>query len=183
MNLCFYSMRMYFPLLFTCLVFSASSLLAQEVQTYTNKKNQYSLELPASWQLQQSPSQRIDMQALSPPEPADKVRENVNTVAYPTPAPSLDEFYAAAKAYLAQNTDGWELLKEGELETQGGERVLYLIETHTNQQNRQKMQHIAYFYFKPGLGLILTCTAIPETFEAYKERFERIATSFRWSNK
>jgi hypothetical protein len=183
MNRCYYSIRMYFPLLFTCLVFSAGSLSAQEVQPYTHKKNQYSLALPASWQLQQSPSPRIDMQALSPPEPADKVRENVNTVAYPTAAPSLDEFYAAAKAYLAQNTEGWALLKEGELETPEGERVLYLIETHTNKGNGQKMQHMAYFYFKPGMGLILTCTAIPETFEAYQERFERIATSFRWSNK
>lgn len=165
------------------LLMGTNAFAQGEYKTFTSPQHLYTIEIPASWDTSPSFNKRIDFQALSPVEPSDKVRENVNAVVYQLKAPSLDEFYQVAKASLAQSSEEWELIAEGESETADGSRMLYLINTHPNGQSKQEMKSLVYFYYKTGTGIILSCTAIPETFEAYRERFEQIAKSFRWNNE
>lgn len=165
-------------------IISIPVCLAQESQTYINEKNGYTIKLPLSWNINnQFINDRVDVTALSPIEPGDQVRENVNTVAYNINSDSLDEFYKLAKASLTKSMEDWILVSEGELVTDdNATRILYLINTHPNSMSKKTMMDVVYFYYRPGKGIILTCTAVPETFSQYKSIFEQIALSFAWSN-
>ncbi|MGB2754571.1 MAG: hypothetical protein WBD75_10330 [Phycisphaerae bacterium] len=145
---------------------------------YYKKAEGFSIRFPAEWEQKENVMGSVVI-ALSPAEGADDAfRENVNVVVEALPSPmTLDEYFNLSMANLRK------LLTEArqpEIADAriGGEAAKQVVYQTTMGQIRVKS--MLYVAVKGQRGYAVTCSATPDSFDAYKARFEEIAGTFRF---
>jgi hypothetical protein len=145
---------------------------------YYKKQEGFSIRFPAEWEQKENVMGSVVI-ALSPAEGADDAfRENVNVTVEALPSPmTLDEYFNLSMANLKN------LLSEGQEPevsdaTLGGEKAKRFVCQMTMGQINVKST--VYVAVKGTRGYLLTCSATPDSFDAYKARFEKIAGTFRF---
>ena len=145
---------------------------------YYKKAEGFSIRFPAEWEQKENVMGSVVM-ALSPAEgEADAFRENVNVTVEALPSPmTLDEYFNLSMVNLGK------LLTEGRQPevsdaTLGGEKAKRVVcQMMMGQINVKSTVYVAV---KGTRGYSLACSATPDSFDAYKARFEEIAGTFRF---
>jgi hypothetical protein len=151
---------------------------APEPGRYYKKQDGFSIRFPAEWE-QKENVMGTTVMALSPAEGAgDTFHENVNVTVEALPSPmTLDEYFNLCMVNLGK------LLAEGRQPevsdaTLGGEKAKRVVYQTTIGQIG--VNGTLYVAVKGNRGYALTCSATPDSFDAYKARFEEIAGTFRF---
>ena len=145
---------------------------------YYKKQEGFSIRFPAEWEQKENVMGTVVI-ALSPTEGADDpFRENVNVTVETLPSPmDLDEYFNLSMTNLKK------LLTETRQPevtdtTLGGEKAKRVVYQTTMGQIGVK--GMLYVVVKGNRGYALTCSAAPDSFDAYKARFEEIVGTFRF---
>jgi hypothetical protein len=145
---------------------------------YYKKQEGFSIRFPAEWEQKENVMGTVVI-ALSPAEGADDpFRENVNVVVEALPAKmDLEKYLELSMANLKNLLSAG---REPEVSdtTLGGEKAKRVVYQTTMGQIGVK--GTLYVAVKGGRGYALTCSATPDSFDAYKARFEEIAGTFRF---
>ena len=165
------------------LAFLAASLAgcssgSPEPGRYYKKEDGFSIRFPEDWERKENVMGTVVI-ALSPAQGADDAfRENVNVTVETLPSPmTLDEYFNLSMVNLGK------LLTEARrpevadarIGGEAAKRVVY--QTTMGQIGVKGMLYVAV---KGNRGYALTCSATPDSFDAYKARFEEIAGTFRF---
>jgi hypothetical protein len=145
---------------------------------YYKKEDGFSIRFPEDWERKENVMGTVVI-ALSPAQGADDAfRENVNVTVETLPSPmTLDEYFNLSMVNLGK------LLTEARkpevadarIGGEAAKRVVY--QTTMGQIGVKGMLYVAV---KGNRGYALTCSATPDSFDAYKARFEEIAGTFRF---
>jgi len=155
-----------------------SSFSTQAQEWKTLKENNYEIQYPANWQLNQSGAMSTSFLFLSPLSSAeDQFQENVNLLIQDLSAHNLD-------------LDAYSKLSTGQIETMmpGGK----LISSERLKKNGQEFQKVVYLGTQGDFNLkfeqfywvinnkayVLTLTCEANQFDVYKQTGEKILTSF-----
>jgi len=145
---------------------------------YYKKAEGFSIRFPAEWEQKENVMGTVVI-AVSPAEGADDpFRENVNVVVETLPATmDLEEYFKLNMANMEKMfTTGQQ--PEVSDTTFGGEKAKRVVYQTTMGQIGVK--GTLYVAVKGNRGYALTCSATPDSFDAYKARFEEIAGTFRF---
>ena len=145
---------------------------------YYKKQEGFSIRFPEDWEQKENVMGTVVI-ALSPAQGADDAfRENVNVTVEALPSSmDLEKYLELSMANLKN------LLSEGQEPevsdtTLGGEKAKRFVCQMTMGQINVKST--VYVAVKGTRGYLLTCSATPDSFDAYKARFEEIAGTFRF---
>jgi len=145
---------------------------------YYKKAEGFSIRFPAEWEQKENVMGTVVI-ALSPAEGADDpFRENVNVVVEALPSPmTLDEYFNLSRVNLGKLlTEARQPeIADARIGGEAAKRVVY--QTTMGQIGVKGMLYVAV---KGNRGYALTCSATPDSFDAYKARFEKIAGTFRF---
>jgi len=145
---------------------------------YYKKQEGFSIRFPAEWEQKENVMGTVVI-ALSPAEGADDpFRENVNVVVEALPSPmTLDEYFNLSRVNLGKLlTEARQPeIADARIGGEAAKRVVY--QTTMGQIGVKGMLYVAV---KGNRGYALTCSATPDSFDAYKARFEKIAGTFRF---
>jgi len=145
---------------------------------YYKKADGFSIRFPAEWEQKENVMGSVVI-ALSPAEgAADTFRENVNVTVESLPSPmTLDEYFNLSMANLKNLLSAGQEPEVSDT-TLGGEKAKRVVyQTTMGQIDVKGMLYVAV---KGNRGYALTCSATPDSFDAYKARFEEIAGTFRF---
>jgi len=142
------------------------------------KQDGFSIRFPAEWEQKENVMGTAVM-ALSPAEgEADTFRENVNVTVEKLQSPmDLEKYLELSMANLKK------LLAAGQAPevsdaTLGGEKAKRVV--YQTTMGPIGVKGALYVAVKGRRGYALTCSATPDSFDAYKARFEEIAGTFRF---
>ena len=145
---------------------------------YYKKQEGFSIRFPAEWEQKENVMGTVVI-ALSPAQGADDAfRENVNVTVETLQSPmDLEKYLELSMANLK------DLLSAGQEPevsdtTLGGEKAKRVVyQTTMGQINVKEMLYLAV---KGNRSYAITCSATPDSFDAYKAQFERIVGTFRF---
>ena len=144
---------------------------------YYAQADGFSIRFPADWG-QKENVMGTRVVAMSLQEPGDTFRENVNVVVEDLPSPMDVETYAALSLKnLSRLLSAGEQpdVADAELGGVAAKRVIY--ETVMGQLRVKGMVILAV---RGRRGYAVTCSATPETFDAFRPTFDEIAGTFRF---
>jgi len=145
---------------------------------YYKKQEGFSIRFPAEWEQKENVMGTVVI-ALSPAEgEADTFRENVNVVVEALPTPMDLEKYLELTVANLKNLLSAGQEPEVSDATLGGEKAKRVVYQTTMGQIGVK--GTLYVAVKGNRGYAITCSATPDSFDAYKAQFERIAGTFRF---
>jgi hypothetical protein len=149
----------------------------QPYQQYYDEVEKFYISFPQHWKYVRQQDNAIKLVIFRTKEtPADIPRENVNLNFISAPNANVNEGYAKLKSALLKGST--QLVEEGEFEVDH-QKVKWLIETHQNKVSGEPMKNYAFAHYAKDRIVIMTCTALLNTFDTHKETFEKIARSFR----
>ena len=145
---------------------------------YYKKQDGFSIRFPESWEQKENVMGTVVM-ALSPPEGADDAfRENVNVAVESLPTPmDLEKYLELSMANLKNLFSAGQEPEVSDAALGGGQAKRIVYQTTMGQVHVKGMLCLAV---KGRRGYTVTCSATPETFDAYKEPFEKIVETFRF---
>ena len=154
---------------------SISFSYSQETVKYHNKTDGYSVVFPADWDIQED-YMGASVIALSPQETGDTIRENVNVVIQPmVDEMTLDEYVdfniSSMEMYLTDFS-----VEDSEPVLINGIEAELMIYYHT--MGRLRFKVMVYIFIFNNTAYAVTCTAVPDSFELFREVFEKIVLSF-----
>jgi hypothetical protein len=152
-------------------------LLEQPYQRYYDEIEKFSIEFPQHWKYVKQENKPIKLIVYRTKEAiGDIPRENINLNFISEPDSNVDEGYAKLKNALLKG--GSQLVEEGEFNIDD-KKVKWMIETHQNTVSGEAMKNYSFTYYSKNRIIVMTCTALVNTFEKHKETFEKIARSFK----
>ncbi|MVN22147.1 hypothetical protein [Mucilaginibacter arboris] len=158
------------------LFFAGKNSIAQTLKTYKDATNHFEISIPANWSVTKS-NPRLKFIAIRPQtEEYTSVPENINLNFIEAPDVNLDAAYAMS---IESNSalDGFiAVTKKG---TAADGRYKWYVNTHKDLQNNLTLQTIVFVYYYKQKAILLTCTALPESFEKYNPVFFKIANSLK----
>ena len=145
---------------------------------YYKKQDGFSIRFPAEWEQKENVMGSVVM-ALSPAEgEADAFRENVNVMVEALPSKmDLEKYLELSMANLKKLLSAGQEPEVSDT-TLGGEKAKRVVCQMTMGQINVKST--VYVAVKGTRGYSLACSATPDSFDAYKARFEEIAGTFRF---
>jgi len=145
---------------------------------YYKKQDGFSIRFPAEWE-QKENVMGAAVIALSPAEGADDTfRENVNVVVEALPTPmDLERYFDPSMAILKNPLSAGQEPEVSDVAL-GGEAAKRVVYRMTMGQVAVKS--LLYVAVKGRRGYAITCSATPDSFDAYQARFEEIAGTFRF---
>jgi len=165
------------------LVFLSASLAGcssgePEPGRYYKKADGFSIRFPAEWEQKENVMGTVVM-ALSPTEGADDpFRENVNVVVEALPSPmTLDEYCNLSMTNLKKLLAVGQEPEVSDATLGGGKAKQVVYQTTVGQIG---VKGALYVVVKGNRGYALTCSATPDSFDAYQARFEEIVGTFRF---
>ena len=145
---------------------------------YYKKQEGFSIRFPAEWEQKENVMGTAVM-ALSPAEGAgDTFRENVNVTVEALPTPmDLEKYFELSLLNLKKLLDGGQPPEVSDA-TLGGEKAKRVIyQTTMGQIGVKGMLYVAV---KGNRGYALTCSATPDSFDAFRPTFDEIVGTFRF---
>jgi hypothetical protein len=172
----------------TLIVFVLISLLPVSAQTEGNltlvnyycQRGEFTIGLPENWEKEeQDVGQGIWMLLVSSPNepPNDFFSENINVVIVPADTSSLRDANAKGINMLKQNTIQFQLLDQG-LSKMGVNDVAWFI--HTNNYQGHTIKVLKVTIINRNKMYLVTCTALPITFDHYRPVFDQIVSSIKF---
>ena len=157
---------------------------------YKNDQLGLSLGFPKDWQVRQDMSEgEAPFFGLSPQESADDpYHENITLVIDGLPTPmDAQKYLELGASKMKEHLKGF---KRGSLEKyetlvpgseKGGVRksLAGLKMTYKHEVEGQAFQSVLYVFIKDQKAYVITCAALPQTFEKYAPIFDRVAASLR----
>ena len=145
---------------------------------YYKKADGFSIRFPAEWEQKENVMGTVVI-ALSPAEgEADAFRENVNVVVETLPTPmDLGKYLELSMANLKKLLAVGQAPEVSEA-TLGGEKAKRVVYQMTMGQISVKST--LYVAVMGRRGYAITCSATPDSFDAYQEPFEKIVETFRF---
>ncbi len=149
----------------------------QPYQQYYDEQEKFYVSFPQHWKYVRQQDTPVKLVLFRTKETADDTpRENVNLNFISAPNANVEAGYADLKNALLKR--GSQLVQEGEFEVDR-KKVKWLIETHLNKVTGEPMKNYSFAYYANDRLIVMTCTALLDTFDKHKETFEKIARSFR----
>lgn len=150
--------------------------MAQTFKTYKDAANHFEISIPANWQVTQA-NPRLKFIAIhSQTEDHNTVPENINLNFIDAPNGNLDAAFAMS---IESNSalDGFIAVTKKGAAANG--HYKWYINTHKDLQSNLALQTIIFVFYYKQKAVLLTCTALPESFEKYNPVFFKIANSLK----
>jgi hypothetical protein len=145
---------------------------------YYNEKYGFSVNFPSGWELQNGREEGEVIMALSPfSDDQDLFQECVNIVYESLPKKmDMDEYFNLSINNCRKELTDFELFEHGQasIGKYEAKRLVY-----SNRFDTLQIKAEAYILMKGRKVYIITCSALPEQFDVYRDKFEEIAKSFR----
>jgi hypothetical protein len=150
---------------------------AQGLMPYTYAPGGYTISFPIGWEQRVLATGPI---ALSQPQfPGDTFRENVNVVHEQLPSMMNSMQYAMASLpAMTTQLQAFAIIEQGQVIPGNPTSGYYIVYQHTMNQ---RLQAIAYFQTGVTRGYVVTCTALPHTFEQFRAIFAQVAMTFMYN--
>lgn len=170
---------MKFRLLFSTILilfFAGKNSIAQTLKTYKDAVNHFEIAIPANWSVTQS-NPRLKLIAIGP-QTSDytSVPENINLNFIDAPNASLDAAYAMS---IESNSSLNGFISVDKKGTSVNNKYKWYINTHKDLQNNITLQTIVFVYYYKQKAILLTCTAMPQSFDKYNPIFFKMANSLK----
>lgn len=150
---------------------------AQEPGRYHNENEGFSLTVPQDWDVQENVSGAAAIVWSPMTGPDDHYRESVNVAVKQLPeGMNLEAYDKKCRSILGTIATDLNIEKAITAEVGDTPARMFVYTHRTGQVNLKTLQ---YIMIKDGKGFVITCTAAPETYAEYKERFQETAQSFR----
>ncbi|MEC5146800.1 hypothetical protein [Chitinophaga sp. 212800010-3] len=152
---------------------------AQELVTYRDSVNRFSVGIPAGWRIIKNIKQpSIKLMALA--VPADSTQKatgnfNINVIAEPSANP--DTIIKKLLSYTSLNPY-FRILDSGSI-VQQRKRMIWLDEVHKNTHATDTVFASLYVSWADGKAYILTATAPVQMAAQYKDLFHQIGSTFK----
>lgn len=148
-----------------------------EPGVFTSAKDGFSIRFPADWEKQENVG-GCAVDGISPAEGADDLfREHVAVVVEPIPATmTLAAYLDLNLANLHKIVPEGEAMEIGDSTITGQEAKTL---TYTLAIGKVRVRSLVYLLVHQGRGYTVTCCALPETFDRFKDRFAEIAGTLR----
>ena len=145
---------------------------------YYKKQEGFSIRFPEDWEQKENVMGTVVI-ALSPAQGADDAfRENVNVTVEALPSSmDLEKYLELSMANLKNLLSAGQVPEVSDT-TLSGEKAKRVVYQTTMGQTGVK--GTLYVAVKGNRGYALTCSAAPDSFDAYKASFEEIAGTFRF---
>ncbi len=139
---------------------------------------EYSIEYPAHWELNDSKMMGTSFLLLSPlRSPDDLFRENVNLMAEDLRGQELglDEYVGLALQQMQRLITDGQLLESERLQAHGKDyhRILY-----TGKQGIFELKFLQYCWIRAGQAQVLTLSCEAKEYDNYREEGEKVMNSF-----
>jgi hypothetical protein len=151
--------------------------VALEPGRYSNKPDGFSVVFPPDWE-QKENMMGSKVAAMSPLQPGDTFRENVNVVVENLTSPMDVETYSALNLTNLSRlmpAGAQPDVADAELGGVAAKRIIY--ETVMGQVRIKGMMILAV---QGRHGYAVACSATPETFDAFRPTFDEIVGTFRF---
>lgn len=150
----------------------------KEPDRYYNKDEGFSIKLPNEWEKKEG-FMGTTIVTWSPQESsADQFRENVNVAVEELPkALSLEEYFQLSLANLSKLMTDFQEHEKGQLSIDNND-AKWLIYSH--RMGTVKLKVLVYMLVKGRRGYAIVCSAAPEQFLKYRDKFEEIVQSFKF---
>ncbi|MEW6525995.1 MAG: PsbP-related protein [Spirochaetota bacterium] len=147
---------------------------------YSDEYN-FSIVFPKYWEIQQQ-EMGAAVIALSPEEGSrDDFRENIAiTVEEVTDDSTLEKYFELSQKNLKSYSKDYRLMYKN---TTWLARKPAMILGFTYTMSGLKLKVLQYYCLNEGKAYVITCTALPHTFDRYEETFLKIVRSFRFEKK
>jgi hypothetical protein len=158
--------------------FDCGCAAQKEPGRYHSKESESSIKLPDSWETREGVMGTAVI-ALSPREGAtDEFRENVNVVVEELPSGmALEGYIEASLSNMRKLATDYNQVEDGRTTIDGvdASRLVY-----THRMGQLDLQCLLYIIVKGRRGYNVTCSALQDTFETHRGRFEEIVATFRF---
>lgn len=144
----------------------------------TLENNDYSIQYPNDWELQQNGQAGTKFILLSKlVTPQDQFRENVNLLIQDLTGQNinLDKYTAISEGQIKTMIKNGTILESKRIRTNGKE---YQKEVYTGDQAMYKLKFEQYYWVIGTKAYVLTFTAELSNFDSYKTDGEKILNSF-----
>ena len=143
---------------------------------YRTREHGFGIIPPAGWETQEGTGMP-GVAFLSPPQgPGDMFRENVNVVVEKLPSAMTTEEYAkACSDMMAIGMTDFRSVSETAVEVNGRTAMRYVS---TYRVGSNDIKAISYLTAKGKKGYVITCTALPNSFDEFEKTFEECCRTF-----
>jgi len=164
-----------FVIILSCLLGNCSS---KDPDRYYSKKDDFSIKLPKEWENKEG-FMSSSVISLSPLENStDKFRENVNVVVEDMPSGmELEEYFTKNVTNLAKFLADFHEFQRGTAYISEAD-AKWLI--YSGKFGTIEVKNKVFFLVNGRRGYTITCSATPDGFARYKNKFEEIAQSFEF---
>ncbi len=143
-------------------------------QTYTSKKDRFSIQFPGGWTFQENVYGSTVM-FFSPTDENDKIRENIGIIKEALDKEyTLDEYYDITKWQLTQLIPGFTEVTN-ETITINDTKAKKLI--YKGTQGNTKLKREQVYLIKNSNIYIITYTAAEDTFDSFIQQFDEMITT------
>jgi hypothetical protein len=155
-----------------------SSCARKEKGRFYSDEYGFSIVFPKYWELQQQEMGAVVI-ALSPEEGSrDDFRENIAiTVEDVADDATLEKYFELSQKNLKSYSKDYKLLYKN---TTWLSRKPAMILGFTYTMSGLKLKVLQYYCLNNKKAYVITCTALPHTFDRYEEKFLKIIRSFRF---
>ncbi|MBP6291160.1 MAG: hypothetical protein KA407_05915 [Spirochaetes bacterium] len=170
-------------ILFLIIVIAVSTITVigcsrKEKGRYYNDEYGFSIVFPKYWEIQQK-EMGTAVVALSPEEGSrDDFRENVAiTVEDVSDGETLEKYFVVSQQNLKSYSKDYMLLYKNNTWLS---RKPAMILGFTYSMSGLKLKVLQYYCLYKNKAYVITCTALPHTFDRYEEIFLKIVRTFRF---
>lgn len=137
----------------------------------------YSIDAPAGWDKSDTTVMGFKTVVLmSPLQPGDHFRENVNVVTEKAPELTLESYFDLNKSNMGKMLSEYQTLGEGDVSI-GGLRAKWLQYAHNYMGTPIKAK--SFLVIHNGQAYIITCSALDSEYDKYENEFHQAVNSFR----
>lgn len=155
-----------------------SSCARKEKGRFYSDEYNFSIVFPKNWEIQQQEMGAVVI-ALSPEEGSkDDFRENIAiTVEDVTDDATIEKYFELSQKNLKSYSKDYRLLYKN---TTWLSRKPAMILGFTYTMSGLKLKVLQYYCLNMNKAYVITCTALPHTFDRYEEKFLKIVRTFRF---
>ncbi len=171
-----FSLFVFLALLFSPLAPTAVAA-STDIALFSNPEDGYSIVFPKDWQTQANYLGTSVFSTSPQSGPLDDVSENINIVAekFTTPITS-DQYFQANLTSMKRILKNLNILESAPVNVGGFTAVRAVI---THDVNHRTQKNISYFLATGGRAYVITCSAEPQTFDAFKNVFDSVVATFK----
>lgn len=148
-------------------------------QWKTLSNNQYAIQYPANWELNQSGQMGSSFILFSPLESAqDSFKENINLIIQDLAGYNVDlnQYTQISEEQIKTMLQNASILESKRLKNTNGE---YQKMVYTATQNNYRLKFLQYYWVAKQKAYILTFTAEQNKYDTYLNTAEKIFNSFK----